>query len=163
MKIHLPFACAFIAAAFLSSMMSATGQTAQPVPPPPRVATPATAPPPPAQAASGPQGPPAEELARQITAARKFPITVDEMSRLDSVQGRGDTLTYNYTIVALPESREERLELSQRVKDGIDARACSTPDFAKLLAGGYTVALNYSFGAPDEDVHVRVTPRRCAR
>lgn len=145
---------AFVAGAALASPVFA----ADPVPPPPRAGTPAAGP-----ASAAAARPSAEEIARQITAGRRFPITVDEMSRLDSVQGRGDTLTYNYTVIGAPPTREERLQLGQQVRDDMQTRACAAPDFVKLMEGGYTVRLNYAFGNPEEDIHVTVTPQSCRR
>ena len=155
MKISMTVARAAVAAgAVLSSAVFAADQ----VPPPPRAGTVAAGP-----ASAAPARAPAEEIARQITAGRRFPITVDEMSRLDSVQGRGDTLTYNYTVIGAPPTREERLQLGQQVREDMQTRACAAPDFVKLMEGGYTVRLNYAFGNPEEDIHVTVAPQNCRR
>ena len=107
------------------------------------------------------QGPPAEELARMISAGRTFPIDVDELSRLDSVSGSGSTLTYNYAIKDVPETAAGRLKLHQDLQRSLEANPCRTPNFVKLLESGYTLVLNYSLGGPEWDVHVRLLPQHC--
>ena len=106
------------------------------------------------------QGPPAEILVKQITAGRSFPIRVDEISQLDSVQGNGDTLVYNYSMVKpLPPSARE--ELAQSLRAGSLPNACSSSNFQTLLKGGYSIRLNYALGDTTNDVHVLVKPGDC--
>lgn len=107
------------------------------------------------------QGPPAEEVVRLMTANLSFPVVVDEMSQLDSINGYDDTLTYNYSITKLPTNAGARLTLSRNLRRGIEQMACGTQNFVTLLEGGYTVVLNYSFRDPKLDVHIRLLPRKC--
>ena len=44
--------------------------------------------------------PPAEEIVRQITARLSFPVKVDDITRAMGVQGKGDEITYDYSIAA---------------------------------------------------------------
>lgn len=106
------------------------------------------------------RGQPAEEMVKAFYAARKFPFMVDQYTRADSVQGKGDTLSYNFTVTA-PQDAAARKRLSAQQNSNVEAMACGAPAIRRMLEDGYTLWFNYDFGNPDANLKVRLLPRRC--
>ena len=106
-------------------------------------------------------GPPAEELVKNIYANRKFPVMLDKLTRADSVQGKGDTLTYNFTVVNAPKDAAERKRASEQQAAAVEEMACGKPGTRRLIEAGYTLWFNYDFGSADANLHIRLLPRRC--
>jgi len=105
-------------------------------------------------------GPPADELAKQIAARGKFPMKVDELTELDSVQGKEDTLTYNFSISRTLEAAQ-RQQLSQAMRSGFVQSLCGSANYRTLMKGGYSIRLNYDFGNAEDDLHVVMKPADC--
>ncbi len=106
-------------------------------------------------------GPPAEELVKNIYENRKFPVMLDKLTRADSVQGKGDTLTYNFTVVNAPKDAAERKRASEQQAAAVEEMACGKPGTRRLIEAGYTLWFNYDFGSADANLHIRLLPRRC--
>jgi hypothetical protein len=80
--------------------------------------------------------PPAEEIARQITRRLTFPVKVDEITRAVGVQGRGDDITYDYSIAASLTKLGGREQVQRGLEQQLLSAACKTKDFQTLLRGG---------------------------
>ncbi len=105
--------------------------------------------------------PPAEEIARQITRRVSFPVKVDEITRAVGVQGRGDDITYDYSIAASLTKLGGREQVQRGLEQQLLSAACKTKDFQTLLRGGYNVHARYSFEGSPEEILVSVPPRSC--
>jgi hypothetical protein len=105
--------------------------------------------------------PPAEEIVRRITARLSFPVKVDEITRAVGVQGKGDEITYDYSIAA-PLTRLGGWQQGQaKLEQQWLSTACKTKDFQTLLRGGYTLQMRYSFEGSAEKILVSIPPRSC--
>ncbi len=89
--------------------------------------------------------PPAEEIVRQMAGRLRFPVKVDEMTEAVGVQGRGDDITYDYSIAASLTNLGGREQVQRRLEQQLLGAACKTKDFQTLLGGGDTVHSRYSF------------------
>ena len=105
--------------------------------------------------------PPAEEIVRQITARLSFPVKVDDMTRAVGVQGKGDEITYNYSIAAPLANLGGRQQVQGKLEQQWLSAACKTKDFQTLLRRGYTVQMRYSFQGSPEEILVSIPPRAC--
>jgi len=105
--------------------------------------------------------PPAEEIASQMSRRLSFPLKVDEMTRLVGVQGRGDDLTYDYSIDASLTNLGGREQVQRRLEQQLLSAACKTKDFQTLLRGGYTVHARYLFEGSPEEILISLPPRSC--
>jgi hypothetical protein len=95
--------------------------------------------------------PPAEEIVRQIATRLSFPVKVDEITRAMAVQGKGDDITYDYSVAAPLTNLGGREQVQRKLEQQWLSAACKTKDFQTLLRGGYTVQMRYSFeGSPEE-------------
>jgi hypothetical protein len=105
--------------------------------------------------------PPAEEIVRQISARLSFPVKVDEITRAVGVRGKGDEITYDYSIAAPLTNLGGRQEVQGKLEQQWLSAACKTKDFQTLLRGGYTVKMHYSFEGSPEEMLVSIPPRSC--
>jgi hypothetical protein len=105
--------------------------------------------------------PPAEEIVRQITARLSFPVKVDDITRAVGVQGKGDEITYDYSIAAPLTDLGGRQQVQGKLEQQWLTAACKTKDFQTLLRGGYTVQMRYSFQGSAEEILVSIPPRAC--
>jgi hypothetical protein len=105
--------------------------------------------------------PPAEEIARQIAGRLHFPVKVDEITRAVGVQGRGDDITYDYSIAASLTKLGGREQVQRGLEQQLLSAACKTKDSQTLLRGGYTMHARYSFEGSAEQIVISVSPRSC--
>jgi hypothetical protein len=105
--------------------------------------------------------PPAQELARQITARLSFPSKVDELTQAVGVEGKGDDLIYHYSIAASLSDLGGRERVQRGLEQQLRTAVCKTKDTQKLLRAGYTVQARYSFKGSPEEVLVSLPPRSC--
>jgi len=105
--------------------------------------------------------PPAEELARQITARLSFPSNVDELTQAVGVDGKGDDIIYRYSIAASLTDLGGRERVQSGLEQQLRSAACKTKDSQTLLRAGYTLQARYSFKGSTEEVLISVPPRAC--
>jgi hypothetical protein len=105
--------------------------------------------------------PPAEEIVRQINSRVSFPIKVDEMTRAVGVEGKGDDITYDYSVAAPLTQFGGRDEAQRRLEQQWLSTACKSKDFQKLFRGGYTLHMRYSFEGAAEAILISIPPRSC--
>ena len=105
--------------------------------------------------------PPAEEIVRQMTTRMTFPIKVDEMTQAIGVQGKGDDITYDYSIAASLTKLGGRDQVQRRLEQQWLNAACKTKDLQALLRGGYTLQMRYAFEGSSEEVLIPIPPRSC--
>jgi hypothetical protein len=104
--------------------------------------------------------PPAEEIARQIAGCVRFPVKVDQITQAVGVRGKGDDITYDYSIAASLTELGGRGQVQRGLEQHLLSAACKTKDF-HLLRGGYTVHAHYSFERAPEEILISVSPRSC--
>ena len=102
-----------------------------------------------------------EEIVRQISARLSFPVKVDEITRAVDVRGKGDEITYDYSIAAPLTDLGGRQQVQGKLEQQWLTAACKTKDFQTLLRGGYTVQMRYSFQGSAEEILVSIPPRAC--
>lgn len=107
--------------------------------------------------------PPASELARAIAGKISLPARIDEITTLDAVDGVGDIITYHSSINATLRNDQERARMEQLLEQQLHTFACGSPDVAKLLSGGYTVAWRYRITGSGEEFASAVDGKTCAR
>jgi hypothetical protein len=105
--------------------------------------------------------PSAEELARQISAKLSLPVQVDEVTRLDAVQGQAEVISFHYTLLATPESPDWVANIRSKLQEQGHATACTNADFTKFLNNGYSIELRYSFLESAENISVLLAPELC--
>ena len=105
--------------------------------------------------------PPAEEIARQITARLNFPSKVDEITEAVGVEGKGDDLIYRYSIAASLTDLGGREKVQRILEQQLRSAVCKTKDSQKLLRAGYTVQARYSFKGSPEEILISLPPRPC--
>jgi len=105
--------------------------------------------------------PPAEEIARQIAGRVSFPAKVDEVTQAVGVEGKGDDITYHYSIAASLTDLGGREKVQRGLEQQLRSAVCRTEDSQKLLRAGYTVQARYSFKGSPEEVLVSLHPRSC--
>jgi hypothetical protein len=105
--------------------------------------------------------PPAEEIVRQINSRVNFPIKVDEMTRAVGVEGKGDDITYDYSVAAPLTQFGGRDEAQRKLAQQWLSTACKGKDFQRLFRGGYTLHMRYSFEGTPEAILVSIPPRSC--
>lgn len=105
--------------------------------------------------------PPAEELARQMAGRVTFPIKVDEITREVAIEGKGNDLTYSYSISASLKDLGGREQVQRRLEQHLLTAGCKTKDLQTLLRAGYTVQTRYSFQGSPEQIMISVPPRSC--
>ena len=105
--------------------------------------------------------PPAEELARQITARVSFPTKVDELTQAIGVEGKGDDIIYRYSIAATLTDLGGREKVQRGLEQQLRSTVCKTKDSQTLLRAGYTVQARYSFKGSLEEVLISLPPRSC--
>jgi hypothetical protein len=105
--------------------------------------------------------PPAEELALQIARRLKFPAKVDETTQVVAVEGRGDSITYDYLIATRLAELGEREQVRGKLEQQWLSSACKTKDSQTLLRGGYTIQMRYVFRETAEPVVISIPPKAC--
>jgi hypothetical protein len=105
--------------------------------------------------------PPADELARQISAKLSLPVQADEVTRLDAVQGQANVISFRYTLLATPESLDSVANIRSKLQEQGEAIACTNADFTKFLKNGYSIELHYTFLESPENVSVLLAPELC--
>jgi hypothetical protein len=105
--------------------------------------------------------PPAEEIVRQINNRLTFPIKVDETTRATGIQGKGDDITYDYSVAAPLSGLGGRDEVQRRLEQQWLSTACKSKDFQTFFRGGYTLHMRYSFEGAPEAILVSIPPRAC--
>jgi hypothetical protein len=105
--------------------------------------------------------PTAEEIVRQMARRLNFPVKVDEITQIAGVEGRGDNITYNYSVATPLAQLGGRDQVQGRLEQQWISTACKTKDFQTLLRGGYTVQMRYTFRESPEEVLVSIPPRTC--
>ena len=103
---------------------------------------------------------PAEVLAGLISSQMTFPVQVDEETRLDSVQGKGDTLSYNYTALVTLDKDEVKV-FPRIMKDVMKRRACGSENYLTLLKQGYRIEFNFAVEGLPKGVRIVVKPADC--
>lgn len=106
--------------------------------------------------------PTAEEIARGVRSRLHFPLKVDAITQATDVEGRGDVITFEYSVA----SSVQELGGLERVQRALDEEArqaaCSTPDTVKLLGSGYTVQRHYRFQNSTDQVLITIPAGWCA-
>jgi hypothetical protein len=105
--------------------------------------------------------PPAEEIVRQINGRLSFPVKVDEMTRAVGIQGKGDDITYDYSVAASLTNLGGREQVQRRLEQQWLSTACKSKDFQTFFRGGYTVQMRYSFEGSPEEILISIPPRSC--
>jgi len=105
--------------------------------------------------------PPAEQLAQGIRSRMTFPVRVDAITQATGVEGRGDTLIYDYSIAASLQQLGGRERVQQELEGQGRKAICAAPDSLKLLRHGYTLERHYTFQASADDVLVTVSAKSC--
>jgi hypothetical protein len=105
--------------------------------------------------------PPAEEIVRQMSARMKFPAKVDELTQAEGVEGRGDDITYHYSIATSLADLGGREKVQRELEQQLRSAACKTGNGQKLLRAGYTLQARYSFKGSPEEVLVSMPPGAC--
>jgi hypothetical protein len=103
---------------------------------------------------------PAEQIATEISKRLALPAKVDELTRIDAVDGDGDVITYRLTILTQIKSAETLKQMRTALEEeGINK--CKDPNIQKLLKAGYIVDMRYSFLGTSENALISVSPRLC--
>lgn len=105
--------------------------------------------------------PPAEEIARQIDRRLHFPVKVDETTQVVAIEGRGDSITYDYVIATSLAELGGREQVRGKLEQQWLSTACKTKDSQTLLRGGYTIQLRYAFRETAETVLISIPPKAC--
>ncbi len=105
--------------------------------------------------------PPADKLARQISAKLSLPVQVDEVTRLDAVQGQAEVISFRYTLLATLEGLDSVANIRSKLQEQGNATACNNADFIKFLKNGYSIELHYAFLESPENVSVLLAPGLC--
>lgn len=105
--------------------------------------------------------PSAELIAHQIRARMKFPVRLDDVTQLNTVEGRGDRLVYEATLRLRMADLGGKERAQQKLEDQVLKSACASKDFQTIFRGGYTVEVHYSFPDSADGVLLSVTPRTC--
>jgi hypothetical protein len=105
--------------------------------------------------------PPAEVIVKSIAPQLVLPTKVDEITTLDAIEGKADVITYRFTVTAPLKDMGGRESAEIQLKNQILGNACSNPGYQKLLQGGYTVEMRYSFQGAPEDILISVPPKFC--
>jgi hypothetical protein len=105
--------------------------------------------------------PPAEEIARQIARRLQFPMKVDETTQVMGVEGRGDSITYDYLIATTLAELGGREQVRGKLEQQWLNAACKTKDSQTLLRGGYTIQVRYAFRETAEPVLISIPPKAC--
>ncbi len=91
--------------------------------------------------------PPAAELARQIASRSTFPLRVDPMTTLDSVQGSENAIVYHYSIAAPLPDLGGRSVVQAKLEQQWRGLVCTNHDVQKMLSAGYSLQIEYTFPA----------------
>jgi hypothetical protein len=105
--------------------------------------------------------PPAEQLAKEIRRRMTFPVKVDAITEATGVEGRGDTLIYEYSIAASLQQLGGRERVQQELEEQGRKAICTAPDSLKLLRNGYTLARHYTFHTSADDLLVSISTKSC--
>ena len=90
-----------------------------------------------------------------------FPVKVDAITQATGVEGKGNTLIYEYSIAASLQQLGGRERVQQELEEQERKSVCTAPDSLKLLRRGYTLARHYTFRAPADDLLVTVSVNSC--
>jgi hypothetical protein len=105
--------------------------------------------------------PSADQVAQQIAGRLSFPVKVDDTTKLDGVQGKGDDIIYDYS---LAKSLAE-LGGRERVRGTLEqywlSTGCKSKDFQTILRGGYTVQMRYSFKESKDEIVIPIDSHSC--
>jgi len=104
--------------------------------------------------------PPAEQLAQEIRRRMTFPVKVDAITQATGVEGKGNTLIYEYSIAASLQQLGGRERVQQELEEQGRKAVCAAPDSLKLLRHGYTLERHYTFH-PSADVLVTTLAKSC--
>lgn len=107
--------------------------------------------------------PPAEEIARQISQRLTFPNQVDAMTQAVGVEGRGDVITYKYSVAASLINLGGREQVQRKLEGQWFSAACKSKDFQMIFRGGYTLQVRYSFKDSTDAVLISMPPSLCGR
>jgi hypothetical protein len=103
---------------------------------------------------------PAEQIATDISKRLALPAKVDEVTRMDAVDGSGDVLTYRLTILTEIKSAESLKQMRTALEDQRISK-CKDPNIQKLLKAGYVVEMKYSFLGTSENALISFSTRSC--
>lgn len=106
--------------------------------------------------------PPAQQLAQQISSKLSPPVQIDEVTRLDAIEGQADVISLHYTILAPLKAADSLMQIRSKLHETGHAAACTNMDFERFLNNGYSIELRYSFLESSETVSILVTPGSCA-
>jgi hypothetical protein len=104
--------------------------------------------------------PPAEQIATDISKRLALPAKVDEVTRIDAVDGSGDVITYRLTILTQIKSAESLNQMRTALEEQRNNK-CNDPNIQKLLKAGYVVDMRYSFLGTSENALISFSPRSC--
>jgi len=102
--------------------------------------------------------PPAAELARQIASRSTFPLRVDPMTTLDSMQGSGNAIVYHYSIAAPLPDLGGRSVVQAKLEQQWRGLACTNHDVQRMLSAGYSLQIEYTFPAASSPIVIPVPP-----
>jgi hypothetical protein len=103
----------------------------------------------------------AESLANEIGGKLTLPLRIDEVTRLDAIQGHADVLSFHYTILAPLQTPEALSNIKAKLQARGPASACANADLAKFLNAGYSLELRYSFLESAETASVLLPAGSC--
>jgi hypothetical protein len=85
----------------------------------------------------------AQEIVSGMKQHMTLPITVDDQTRLDSVEATEHRITYRLTITKPMPSTSEREQLISMLRRQIADNACGNPSYKKILKLGITLEMMY--------------------
>ncbi len=105
--------------------------------------------------------PSAEQIAKQIARRQTFPIRVDEITQLDSINGSGDELIYSYSLILNDESDATIKGLLENMPATTKARVCKSQNSLSLLGIGVSLVFKYSTGKPGQEIRIVLKAADC--
>ena len=107
-----------------------------------------------------PPPPDAEAVAAQLSRGRTFPVRVDDAVQLDSIEGQGPLLVFNYSLTTPGITVQEAAQTVHAAHDAKLQAACVQPDVKAAMAKGFAVKFAYAYHAIPVGA-VLVSPNSC--